>query len=131
MTNRRFIPGVPYSGEKHPAPKPRKPAVVQQPQTYTALRIGTNLIAEAVRPTLGPLPRLVVLERLNRAESPEFLDDGATIARRIIEIEPRGCDVGAMLIRQALWRMNREAGDGSTTMAVMYQVILNEGMRYV
>ncbi len=131
MTNRRYIPGVPYTGEKHPAPKPRKPAVVKQPHTYRALRIGTNLIADAVRPTLGPLPRLVVIERLNRADAPEFLDDGATIARRIIEIEPRSSDVGAMLIRQALWRMNREAGDGSTTMAVMYQVVLNEGMRYV
>jgi chaperonin GroEL len=131
MTNRRFIPGVPYAGETHPTPKPRKPAVIQQPQTYKDLRIGTNLIAKAVRPTLGPLPRLVVMERLQRTDAPEFLDDGATIARRIVEIEPRGSDVGAMLIRQALWRMNQQVGDGSATMTVMYQVLLNECMRYV
>lgn len=74
---------------------------------------------------------MVALERLRRTESPEFLDDGATIARRIIQIEPRGHDVGAMLLRHALWRMHQEAGDGSATMAVMYQVLLSEGIRYI
>src|SRR5262249_28386935 len=131
MSDRTYIPGVPYKGEKHPAPKPRKPAVMSQPQTYRAIQMGTNAIANAVRPTLGPRPRLVMMEGLNRANAPELLDDGAIIARRIIEIEPRGSDVGAKLIREALWRMNADCGDGSTTMALLYQVIFNEGLRYV
>ena len=125
------LPGVSSTGKERSIPSPREPAVVLQPQTYKELKKGTNLIAEAIRPTLGPVPRLVALERVKRTEAPEFLDDGATIARRIIQIKPRGCDVGAMLIRHALWKMHLEVGDGTSTMAVMYQVLLNEGIRYV
>ena len=135
------LPGPPSAGRKNlpgfrtpptkDLPIPRKPAIVLQPQTYNYIKQGVDLIAEAVRPTLGPLPRLVALERLTRTEAPEFLDDGATIARRIIQITPRSSDVGAMLLRNALWRMHQEAGDGSTTMAVMYQAILGEGIRYI
>jgi chaperonin GroEL len=109
----------------------RKPAVVSQPQTYRSILQGVNLIARAVRPTLGPLPRIVALEGLKRTDPVEFLDDGATIARRIRRIEPRGADVGAMMLRHAMWRMHEEVGDGSTTMAIIYQLILSEGIRYV
>jgi chaperonin GroEL len=109
----------------------RKPAVVLQPQTYRNIKSGVDLIASAVRPTLGPLPRLVALEGLKRDDLVEFLDDGATIARRIRRIDPRGHDVGAMLLRHAMWKMHEEIGDGATTMAVMYQLILSEGIRYV
>ncbi len=128
---RRDIPGVPRPGKKHPPPRPRKPAVVLQPHTYTHLLQGTDRIANAIRPTLGPLPRLVVFEGLRRTDVPEFLDDGATIARRIIEIEPRADDVGAMLIRHALWHMREQAGDGTATTAVLYQSILRESIRRV
>ncbi len=112
-------------------PRPRRPAVTQQPRTYRQILQGTDVIADAVRPTLGPLPRLVVLEALRRTDVPEFLDDAATIGRRIVEITPRGCDVGAMLIRQALWTMHQEVGDGAATMAVIYQSLLREGVRHV
>jgi len=124
-----YVPGKP------PAPPPelklRKPAVVLQPKTYHDLQTGVNLIVKAIRPTLGPLPRTVLMEGLRRGDLPEFLDDGATIARRIIQIKPRGWDVGAMLIREALWKMHEEVGDGTATMAVIYQTILNEGIRYI
>lgn len=115
----------------HYMPAPRKPAVTLQPQTYFDIREGTNRIIAAIRPTLGPLPRLVLSERSLRTEAPEFLDDGALIARRIIQIKPRGQDVGAMLARHALWRMHEEIGDGATTMGVVYQFIVNEGIRYI
>ncbi len=85
----------------------------------------------AIRSTLGPLPRLVVAEAQRRTDVPEFLDNGALIARRIIEISPRGCDVGAMLVRHALWQMHTQVGDGSATMAVLYQAILREGIRHI
>jgi chaperonin GroEL len=122
---------IPNEGKKHPAPRPRKPAVVTQPRTYRSLQHGINTLADAVRPTLGPLPRLVMMEALRRQDRPEILDNAATIARRIIAIEPRGRDVGAMLLRQALWKMHAEAGDGGATMAVMYQSLMNEGIRYL
>ena len=109
----------------------RKAAVVLQPRTYRNIQSGVDLIAAAVRPTLGPLPRLVALEALRRTDLVEFLDDGATIARRIRRIVPRGHDVGAMMLRHAMWKMHEEIGDGATTMAVMYQLILSEGIRYI
>lgn len=117
-------------------PKPNKPlapqpAIITQPQTHHNLQLGVDRIMEAIRPTLGPLPRLVALTRLKSSEAAEILDDGATIARRIIQIAPRGPDVGAMLLRNALWRMHQEVGDGSTTMAVIYQTILDEGVRAI
>jgi chaperonin GroEL len=128
MENR---PGFRRNGKEHRLPQLRKPAVTLQPRTYRDIQKGTDLIVDAIRPTLGPLPRLVALEGLRRTDAPEYLDNGALIARRIIEISPRGCDIGAMLIRHALWQMHKEAGDGATTMAVLYQAILREGIRYV
>ncbi len=124
-------PGIPDDAKKHPPPQPRKPSVVLQPRTYRSLQRGINIMAEAVRPTLGPFPRLVMMEGLRRFDRPEILDNAATIARRIVQIRPRGRDVGAMLLRQALWKMHVEAGDGGATMAVMFQVLLNEGIRYL
>src|SRR5689334_11817087 len=118
--------GVPdIKGRKYDpvADRPRRPTVVRQPSTYRAVRRGLTIMANAVRPTLGPLPRLVLMEKLRRDFAPEFLDDGATVARRIVEIAPRTQDVGAMLLRHAAWQMQREVGDGSVTMTVMYQVI--------
>ena len=125
------IPGAPGYRPKPPKIVRRRPTVVMQPRTSLELQKGINLVVNAVRPTLGPRPRLVALERLIRTEAAEILDDGATIARRITEIEPRSVNTGAMLIRHAMWRMHVDAGDGTTTMAVLYQRIYNEGLRYV
>jgi chaperonin GroEL len=125
------LAGVSPTRKAKDLPAPRTPAVTLQPRTYRQLLRGTDLIVDAIRPTLGPRPRLVVLQRTRRTDVPEFLDDGALIARRIIEIVPRGADVGAMLVRHALWKMRQEAGDGAATMGVMYQAILREGIRYV
>jgi chaperonin GroEL len=124
------LPGISKTDPKK-FPLPRKPAVTLQPQTYHDLWNGTNQIINAIRPTLGPLPRLVAMEKFKGKEQPEFLDDGATIARRIIQVRPRGADVGAMIVRQALWKMHQEVGDGSTTMGVIYQSLLQEGIRAV
>jgi chaperonin GroEL len=126
---KRNLPG--FRSSSQPRPAVRLPAIVTQPQTYAALQQGVEWITAAIRPTLGPLPRLVALARQKGNEPPEILDDGALIARRIIEIAPRGHDVGAMLIRHALWRMHQEAGDGTTTMGVIYGAILAEGIRAV
>src|SRR5690348_7672922 len=102
--------GVPTpKGRKHATFRPSIPTVVQQPHTYYNLRRGVNTIANAVRPTLGPLPRLVLMEGLRRDFAPEILDDGATIGRRIIEIPGRSKDVGAMLLRHSLGQMQKEA----------------------
>ena len=89
-------PGAPGYRPTPPKIDRRQPAVVLQPQVSRELQKGINLIANAVRPTLGPRPRLVANEKLLRTEAAEILDDGATIARRITEVKPRGVDIGAM-----------------------------------
>jgi len=67
-----------------------KPGTINGDQAQHALLRGAAQMVAAVRPTLGPRPRLVALTRSGSSnQAPEFLDDGATIARRIIEIGDR------------------------------------------
>ena len=106
----------------------RRPSVVFQP---ARLFDGINLIAEAVKPTLGPLPRFVGIEGTMRDRPPELLDDAATIARRIIQIAHPTADVGAMMMRHALWRMHETCGDGSATTAVIAQAILRQATKAI
>jgi chaperonin GroEL len=62
---------------------------------------------------------------------PELLDDGGTIAKRIIQIGDRHADVGAMLARECLWRVHDQVGDGTATTAVLLQSIYDQGVRYL
>src|SRR5919109_931823 len=91
-----------------PEPKPRTPGVTLQPRVRRSLSQGVDVLTAAVRPTLGPRPRHVAISRAVRTDSPELLDDGATIARRVVALGDRRADVGAMLLRQAMWKMHQE-----------------------
>ncbi len=102
-----------------------------QPATYRGFQRGINQIVEAIRPTLGPRPRIVAIDRILDQRMPELLDDGGLIARRIIQLPGRDEDVGAMFIRDVLWRLHEQVGDGAATAAVMFQLIYNEGVRYL
>ena len=107
-------------------------AVVFQPETYQALQKGINLVVDAVRPTLGPLPRLVAVElAMRRHAAPELLDSGAIIAQRIVQLPDRDQDVGAMLIRDTLMRVQAEVGDGTATTAVLLKALVDGGVRYL
>ena len=105
-----------------------QPKVIHQPQTRRALRRGIATLTQAVAPTLGPLPRRSVTQNLDKLE---LLDDGGLIARRIIALPEQDDDVGAMLLRQVMWRMRQHAGDGVVTTAVLYEQIYNEGLRFI
>lgn len=105
--------------------------VVFQPTAYQAFQRGINQMVEVVRPTLGPFPRIVAIERMPREKMPELLDDGGVIARRILQLPDRDEDMGAMFVRHLLWRMHEKVGDGTATAAVMFQSIYNQGMRYI
>lgn len=107
------------------------PGVVFQPTTYQSMQRGINQIVEAVRPTLGPLPRIVAIERTEKGKIPELLDSGGVIVRRILELPDRDADVGAMFIRHVLWHVHEEVGDGTATTAVLFQSIYNQGVRYI
>ncbi len=105
--------------------------VVLQPNVYSGMQQGMSQIIEAIRPTLGPLPRMVALSRADRSQPPELLDNGALIARRIIELPNRDADTGAMFVRHMLWRLYQEVGDGTVTAAVLFDAIFREGVRHV
>ncbi len=110
--------------------KQKTPRVVFQPATYQSMQRGINQMVEAVRPTLGPLPRIIAIERVMRDKTPELLDSGGVIARRIIQLPDRDEDVGAMFVRHMLWRLHEKVGDGTATAAVSFQSIYNQGVRY-
>ena len=108
------------------------PGVVYQPETYQGLTLGINILLSAIKPTLGPFPRLVGVESAaNRANQPEILDSGGTIARRIIQIQGRNADVGAMFLRHMLWKLQEKAGDGTATAAVIFEALFSRGVRYI
>ena len=111
--------------------KQKTPRVVFQPSAYQGLQRGINQMVEAVRPTLGPLPRIVAIERMTRSRTPELLDNGGVIARRIIQLPDRDEDVGAMFVRHMLWRLHEKVGDGTATAAVLFQSVYNQGLRYI
>ena len=106
---------------------PPRPLVFQ-PVAARGLQRGIRRLVDAVRPTLGPLPRLVAIQR-PFAGAPELLDDAGTIARRIVELPDRDEDMGAMLLRGALWRLREEVGDGAATAAVLFGAGFDGGVR--
>ncbi|MCE2473725.1 MAG: hypothetical protein J4G18_17850, partial [Anaerolineae bacterium] len=105
--------------------------VLSQPHAREALRAGIDALAGAVIPTLGPLTGPVALDDKNRGGSPELLDDGGTIARRILQLHDADADVGAMLLREILWRQREVYGDGAATAAVLFQTVFAEGHRFI
>jgi len=105
--------------------------VVFQPATYQGLQRGINQMTDAVRPTLGPRPRIVAIDRILDDKMPELLDNGGVIVRRIIQLADRDEDVGAMFVRDVLWTLHDQVGDGTATAAVLLQSIFNQGVRYL
>ena len=89
---------------------------------------GVNILADAVKVTLGPKGRLVVLERSFGA--PQVTKDGVTVAKQI-ELKDRHENLGAQLVREVASKQNDIAGDGTTTATVLAQAIIREGVKAV
>mmetsp|Transcript_5646 Transcript_5646/g.11061 ORF Transcript_5646/g.11061 Transcript_5646/m.11061 type:complete len:592 (-) Transcript_5646:104-1879(-) len=89
---------------------------------------GINQVANAVKVTLGPKGRNVVLERNYGA--PEIVNDGVTIAREISLADPEA-NVGVRLVQEVASKSDSKAGDGTTTSTIMTQAIVNNGMKAV
>lgn len=89
---------------------------------------GINVVANAVKITIGPKGRNVVLERSYGA--PEIVNDGVTIARDITLEDPE-MNVGAKLVQEVAQKSDNKAGDGTTTSTLMTQEIVNQGIRVV
>jgi chaperonin GroEL len=89
---------------------------------------GVDILANAVKVTLGPKGRNVVIEKSFGA--PRTTKDGVTVAKEI-ELEDKFMNMGAQLIREVASKTNDEAGDGTTTATVLAQAIFREGMKAV
>jgi chaperonin GroEL len=93
-----------------------------------ALERGVNILADAVKVTLGPKGRYVVLDK--KFGAPTITNDGVTIAREI-EVEDVFENQGAQLVREVATSTNDVAGDGTTTATVLAQAIVREGLKNV
>ncbi|PRY92595.1 chaperonin GroEL [Hasllibacter halocynthiae] len=89
---------------------------------------GVNILADAVKVTLGPKGRNVVLEKSFGA--PRITKDGVSVAKEI-ELEDKFENMGAQMVKEVAQRTNDEAGDGTTTATVLAQAIVKEGMKSV
>jgi chaperonin GroEL len=93
-----------------------------------SLERGVNILADAVKVTLGPKGRYVVLDK--KFGAPTITNDGVTIAREI-EVEDVFENQGAQLVREVATETNDKAGDGTTTATILAQAIVREGLKNV
>ena len=89
---------------------------------------GVNILADAVKVTLGPKGRNVVLDKSFGA--PRITKDGVSVAKEI-ELEDKFENMGAQMVKEVASRTNDEAGDGTTTATILAQAIVREGMKSV
>ncbi|KGJ06743.1 chaperonin GroEL [Paracoccus halophilus] len=89
---------------------------------------GVNVLADAVKVTLGPKGRNVVIDKSFGA--PRITKDGVTVAKEI-ELSDKFENMGAQMVREVASRTNDEAGDGTTTATVLAQAIIKEGLKSV
>ena len=92
------------------------------------LKIGVDILAEAVKSTLGPKGRNVALDK--KWGAPTITHDGVTVAKEI-ELENAFQNMGAQLLKEAATKTNDIAGDGTTTATVLAQAIVTEGLKNV
>ncbi|HEY9430981.1 MAG TPA: chaperonin GroEL [Blastocatellia bacterium] len=102
--------------------------IVLGEESRHAIQHGVNVLADAVKVTLGPKGRNVVLE--NKFGYPTITKDGVTVAKEI-ELADRLENAGAQMVREVASKTAEVAGDGTTTATVMAQAIFREGLRLV
>ena len=97
-------------------------------EARNALRRGVDMMANAIRVTLGPRGRYVILEK--KWGPPVITNDGVTIAKEI-ELEDKYENVGAQLIKEAATKTNDDTGDGTTTATVLAQSMIQGGIKAI
>ncbi len=102
--------------------------IVFNEKARLALKRGVDKVANAVKVTLGPRGRAVVLER--SYGSPVITLDGVTVAKEI-ELEDRIENIGASLVKEVATKTNDSAGDGTTTATLLAQVLIREGLKNI
>jgi len=94
----------------------------------TLMKQGADALADAVKVTLGPKGRNVVIEK--KFGAPQVTKDGVTVAKEI-ELEDKFANMGAQMVKEVASKTNDQAGDGTTTATVLAQAIINEGIKNV
>ena len=102
--------------------------VLYNEEARAALLKGVDQLANAVRITLGPKGRNVVLDK--KFGAPNIVNDGVSIAREI-ELKDPFENMGAQLVKEVATKTNDVAGDGTTTATLLAQSMIHEGMRNV
>ena len=102
--------------------------VLYNEEARAALLRGVDQLANAVKITLGPKGRNVVLDK--RFGAPNIVNDGVSIAREI-ELKDPFENMGAQLVKEVATKTNDVAGDGTTTATLLAQSMIHEGMRNV
>src|SRR6266480_2498345 len=97
-------------------------------EARSALLKGVNIMAEAVKATLGPKGRNVVIDK--KFGSPTITKDGVTVAKEI-ELKDKYENMGAQMVKEVASKTSDVAGDGTTTATVLAQAIVKEGMKFV
>ena len=87
-------------------------------------------MSDALAPTLGPAGTPVLVEG-NVRNKVDLIDDAATVARRILSLGDPRLDIGAMIVRNVVWRVSQRAGDGGATAAVLLNAIRQGGERQI
>ncbi|HEY2429624.1 MAG TPA: TCP-1/cpn60 chaperonin family protein, partial [Acidimicrobiales bacterium] len=97
-------------------------------QARRGLEAGVNKLADAVKVTLGPRGRNVVIDK--KFGAPTITNDGVTIAKEV-ELDDPFENMGAQLVKEVATKTNDVAGDGTTTATVLAQALIREGLRNV
>ena len=92
------------------------------------MKAGADALADAVKVTLGPKGRNVVIDK--KFGAPQVTKDGVTVAKEI-ELEDRFANMGAQMVKEVASKTNEQAGDGTTTATVLAQAIINVGLKNV
>ena len=92
------------------------------------MKEGADALANAVKVTLGPKGRNVVIEK--KFGAPHITKDGVTVAKEI-ELEDKFANMGAQMVKEVAAKTNDQAGDGTTTATVLAQAIINVGLKNV
>ena len=94
----------------------------------TKMKAGADALADAVKVTLGPKGRNVVIDK--KFGAPQVTKDGVTVAKEV-ELEDRFENMGAQMVKEVASKTNEQAGDGTTTATVLAQAIINVGLKNV
>ena len=97
-------------------------------EARTKMLKGVNTLANAVKVTLGPKGRNVVMDK--SYGSPKITKDGVSVAKEI-ELEDKFENMGAQMVKEVASKTNDNAGDGTTTATILTQAIVTEGLKYV